>query len=57
MTISTLLIISAIRRLFIKNEYLICWEGYDESPDQWVKEEDIDGGLVDEYMAKVEQEG
>jgi hypothetical protein len=40
-----------------KRQFLVRWEGYDKSHDQWAKEEDIDRGLVEEYMAKVEQEG
>jgi hypothetical protein len=40
-----------------KRQFLVRWEGYDESHDEWVKEEDIDKALVEEYIAMVEQEG
>jgi hypothetical protein len=40
-----------------KRQFLVRWEGYDESHDEWVKEEDIDKVLVEEYIAMVEQEG
>ena len=40
-----------------KCQFLVHWEGYEDSHDSWVKEEDIDGELVREYLAKVEQEG
>ena len=40
-----------------KKEYLVHWKGYPDSDDSWVKEEDIDGEIVEEYKMKLAQEG
>ena len=39
-----------------KKEYLVHWKGYPDY-DSWVKEEDIDGEIVEEYKMKLAQEG
>jgi len=35
-------------------EYLVRWAGYGQEDDQWVAENDIDDGIVQEYQAKLE---
>ena len=35
-------------------EYLVRWAGYGQEDDQWVVENDIDDGIVQEYQAKLE---
>ena len=40
---------------FVSN--LVHCKGYPNSDDSWVKEEDIDSEIVEEYRRKLEEEG
>jgi hypothetical protein len=40
-----------------RNEFLIRWAGYGSEDDQWVSEENVNERLVEEYWARIAEEG
>jgi len=38
------------------HQFLVHWEGYSDTEDSWVKEEDMDAEMVQVYFEKLEKE-